>query len=231
MKNLLVVLLLALVGLLSSCAPSAGITTQTETLPELEPYAGAKAKIVLGEFDCKVNNCSSGVGRGIADAMITTMVLANRFVVVEQADNLGVLTAELNVTGEADAFQGADLAVIGNITQFEPNASGNDASGGIGRIFGTRLGVFGGQQTATATIDIRLVDIKSRTIITASRITGEATSVAMGADGRLGSIFRGAVGGTFSQYENTPMETALQKMVINAVNDLGAKIPQEYYKY
>jgi hypothetical protein len=27
------------------------------------------------------------------------------------------------------------------------------------------------------------------------------------------------------------METALQKMVINAVIDLGDKIPQEYYRY
>jgi curli biogenesis system outer membrane secretion channel CsgG len=230
MKSILAVLLLVLVGLLSSCAP-AGVSAQTEQLPELPPYAGPKAKLVLGEFECNANNCELGVGRGISDAMVTTMVLSDRFSVVEAAANLGVLTAELNVTDEADAFQGADLAIIGNIIQFEPNASGSGGGGGIGSIFGSVLGGFAGQKSASATIDIRVVDIKTRTIVTATRVTGEATSTALGGGGRLGSIFRGAVGGSFSQYENTPMETALQKMVINAVIDLGDKIPQEYYKY
>lgn len=229
MRNILTVLFITLAALLASCTP--GTSATTEQLPELEPYAGPKAKVVLGEFECKVNNCQSGVGRGIADAMITTMVLSDRFVVVEAADNLGVLTAELSVTNEEDAFQGADLAIIGNITQFEPNASGSAGGGGIGSIFGGILGGFAGQNTASATIDIRIVNIKTREILTASRVTGEATSVASGAGGRLGSIFSGAIGGGFTQYENTPMETALGKMVINAVNDLGAKIPQEYYKY
>jgi curli biogenesis system outer membrane secretion channel CsgG len=229
MKTLLVTVLVALASVLSSCTP--GVSATTEQLPEIPPYAGPKAKIVLGEFECNANNCESGVGRGISDAMVTTMVFSERFQVVEAADNLGVLTAELNVTGEDDAFQGADLAVIGNIIQFEPNASGQGGSGGIGRVFGSVLGGFASQQTASATIDIRVVDIKTRTIVTATRVTGEATSVAAGGGGRLGNIFRGAVGGSFSQYTNTPMETALQKMVINAVIDLGDKIPQEYYRY
>jgi curli biogenesis system outer membrane secretion channel CsgG len=229
MKKQLVFLAVILVSLLASCTP--GVSATTEQLPEIPPYAGPKAKIVLGEFECNANNCETGVGRGISDAMVTTMVFSERFQVVEAASNLGVLTEELNVTGAEDAFQGADLAVIGSIIQFEPNASGQGGGGGIGTWFGNVIGGFAGQQTATATVDIRVVDIKTRTIVTASRVTGEATSVAAGGGGRLGNIFRGAVGGGFAQYTNTPMETALQKMVINAVIDLGDKIPQEYYRY
>ncbi len=103
MKKLLLILAITSATLLASCTP--GTTATTEQLPELEPYAGPKAKLVLGEFNCVANNCSSGVGRGIANAMITTMVLSDRFVVVEAADNLGVLTAELNVTNAESAFQ------------------------------------------------------------------------------------------------------------------------------
>lgn len=223
MKTLLAVLSLTLIVLLSSCTP--GTSSQTEQLPELPAYNGPKAKVVLGEFECNARNCESGVGRGISDAMITTMVLSNRFQVVEAADNLGVLTAELNVTGDANAFQGADLAVIGSIIQFEPNASGTGGGGGIGGIIGGIVGGLG-EKKATATIDVRIVDIKTRTIVTVSRVTGEATSTAAGG----GAFVLGAFAGLVT-YTNTPMETALQKMVINSVIDLGEKIPKDYYKY
>jgi curli biogenesis system outer membrane secretion channel CsgG len=223
MKSIFAVLFVALLGLLSSCTP--GVSSQTEQLPELPAYSGAKAKLVLGEFECNARNCDNGVGRGISDAMVTTMVLSNRFQVVEAADNLGVLTAELNVTGSEDAFQGADLAIIGSIIQFEPNASGTGGGGGIGGFFAGIVGGLG-EQKATATIDVRVVDIKTRTIVTVSRVTGEATSTAAGG----GAFVLGAFAG-LGTYTNTPMETALQKMVINAVIDLGEKIPQDYYKY
>lgn len=224
MKRFVGIIYILVLGLLASCAP--GTTAQTEQLPELELYAGPKAKLVLGEFNCEARNCYTGVGRGIADAMVTTMVLSDRFVVVEAASNLGVLTAELNVTNAESAFQGADIAVIGNIIQFEPNASGSSGGGGVGNLFGLGTAIGLGQRTATATIDIRVVNIKTREIITASRITGEATSTSLSGRARIFGL-----SGGLGEYTNTPMEIALQKMVINAVNDLGNKIPRDYFKY
>ena len=206
--------------LLTSCTP--GVTSQVQEVPSLPQYDGPKASVVLGSFDCRAANCYTGVGDGISDAMLTALVQSNRFQVVEASGNLGTLESELNVTGEAGAFQGADLAIIGAVTQFEPNASGTGSGGGV-------LGLFGGGSAnkATAAIDLRVVDVRTRNIVAVTRVTGEATSV--GLDG--GARAFGLGGGALSTYENTPMETAIQDMIYTAVIELGNKIPQDYYRY
>ena len=206
--------------LLSGCTP--GVSSQVQEVPDLPAYSGPKASVVLGSFECRATNCYTGVGEGISDAMLTALVQSNRFQVVEASANLGTLESELNVTGESEAFQGADLAIIGSVTQFEPNASGTGSSGGV-------LGLFGGGSAnkATATIDLRVVDVRTRNIVSVTRVTGEATSV--GVSG--GSRVFGLGGGALSTYENTPMETAIQDMIYTAVIELGNKIPQDYYRY
>ena len=219
MSKVTLLMAVMITGLFAGCKP--GATSQVEEVPPLPAYSGPKASVVLGSFECQANNCYLGVGRGIADAMVTAMVQAGRFQVVEAADNLGVLQNELDVTGDASAFQGADLAIIGTVTQFEPNAGGTSGSGSV-------LGMFGGGSVnkASATIDLRVVDIKTRNIVAVTKVTGEATSVGM-SGGRYGWFS----GGSLSTYENTPMETALQKMIYTAVVELSNKIPQVYYLY
>ena len=206
--------------LLAGCAP--GVSSQVQEVPNLPAYDGPRASIVLGSFDCSAANCFQGIGEGMADAMVTALVQSSRFQVVEASGNLGTLEDELNVTGEAGAFEGADLALVGSVTQFEPNAGGTESRGGVLNLFGG-----GSANRATAAIDLRVVDVRTRTIVAVARVTGEATSVGLSGGARAFGLGSGAL----STYENTPMETAIQDMIYTAVIELGNKIPQEYYRY
>ena len=206
--------------LLAACAP--GVSSQVQEVPNLPAYDGPKASVVLGSFECSAANCFQGVGSGISDAMLTALVQSNRFQVVEASGNLGTLENELAVTGESSAFGGADLAVVGTVTQFEPNAGGTESRGGV-------MGLFGGGSAnrASAAIDLRVVNVRTRNIVAVTRVTGEATSVGVGGGARA----FGLGGGLLSTYENTPMETAIQDMIYTAVIELGNRIPQDYYRY
>lgn len=54
MKKLKLILTILSLSLIASCAP--GVSSEVDQLPELEPYAGSKAKLVLGEFSCPARN-------------------------------------------------------------------------------------------------------------------------------------------------------------------------------
>lgn len=221
--------------LLASCTPPAATASTVATPPALPAYDGPRASVVVASFECKAAKCNEGanafifigstqvsaIGNGIADAFITTLVQSKRYDVFEAAGNLSVLEGELQVTGSEDAFQGADLAIIGSITEFEPDASGTGGGGFL-------TGIFGGlaQKKATAGMDIRVIEVATRKIVAVTKVRGEATSTA-----GLGGAYLGPVGGAMGSYANTPMEEAVAVMLTQGVIDLSNNIPQDYFKY
>lgn len=221
--------------LLASCTAPAATASTVATPPSLPAYDGPKASVVVASFECKAAKCLeianpyiffgevqvSAIGNGISDAFITTLVQSKRFDVYEAAGNLAVLEGELSVTGSEDAFQGADLAIIGTITSFEPSASGTSGGGFLTNIFGGL-----GQQKATAAMDVRVIEVASRKIVAVTKVQGEATSTS-----GLGGAFLGPVGGAMSSYANTPMEEAVAVMLNQAAIDISNNIPKEYFKY
>jgi curli biogenesis system outer membrane secretion channel CsgG len=235
LKKLTLSFSLMILLLLASCTPPAATASTVATPPSLPDYNGPKASIVVASFECKAAKCLeianpyiffgdvqvSAIGNGISDAFITTLVQSKRFDVYEAAGNLAVLEGELSVTGSEDAFQGADLAIIGTITSFEPDASGTSGGGFLTGIFGGL-----GQQKATASMDVRVIEVASRKIVAVTKVQGEATSTS-----GLGGAFLGPVGGAMSTYANTPMEEAVAVMLNQAAIDLSKNIPQEYFKY
>jgi curli biogenesis system outer membrane secretion channel CsgG len=235
MKKLALGFSLLVTLLLSSCTAPAATATTVAAAPTLPPYDGPKASVVVASFECKAAKCLeisnpyiffgdvqvSAIGNGISDAFITTLVQSKRFDVYEAAGNLSVLEGELQVTGSEDAFQGADLAIIGTITSFEPDASGTSGGGFLTGIFGGL-----GQQKATASMDVRVIEVASRKIVAVTKVKGEATSTS-----GLGGALLGPVGGAMSSYANTPMEEAVAVMLNQAAVDLSTNIPEDYYKY
>lgn len=235
MKKLALGLLFLASLVLSSCTAPAATASTVAAAPTLPPYDGPKASVVVASFECKAAKCLeianpyiffgdlqvSAIGNGISDAFITTLVQSKRFDVYEAAGNLAVLEGELQVTGSEDAFQGADLAIIGTITSFEPASSGTGGGGFFGSLFGGLS-----EKKATASMDVRVIEVSSRKIVAVTKVKGEATSTS-----GLGGAFLGPVGGEMSSFANTPMEEAIAIMLNQAAVDLSTNIPEEYYKY
>jgi curli biogenesis system outer membrane secretion channel CsgG len=222
----------------SSCAPVQPPATVTSgggsSIAEAQaiPYNGPKARIAVSKFVDKTAKGYSDIGEGMAEMLTTALVNSNRYIVLERGE-LGQVLQEQDLaasgrikkgteapTGE---IEGAELLIVGAITEFEPNAGG--AGGGImipG--FGVGLGV----KTAQLAIDIRIIDARTSRILAAHTVEGQAQDV-----GGMGGIAFAhtpmAVG--FSSYAKTPMEKAIRLCLQTAVNYIAQQTPAQYYQY
>lgn len=209
---------------LSSCAPS--VTTSASTSSQTRAtYTGPKARLTVSRFECKADRCYTGIASDLSDSLVTALMDSNRFDVLETASNIGDLSTELNISGQKDNFQGADLVVTGAITAFEPDSGGINADG-----LAIPVPIFGsvdlGTKDAYIALDIRLIDVKTRRIVTSRKIEGRASSFKGGVN-----LYGRDWGGSLSGYKNTPMEKAVAMMLDTASDVLSTSIPASYYKY
>jgi curli biogenesis system outer membrane secretion channel CsgG len=234
--------LLAAAVLVASVAPSCAPVQPTAmvtsgggpgiTEAQSIPYNGPKARIAVSKFVDKSAKGYGGIGEGMAEMLTTALFNTNRFIVLERGD-LGEVLAEQDLAASGrikqgsaapvGQIEGAELRVVGAITEFEPNAGG--AGGGLmvpG--FGVGLSV----QNAHIAIDIRIIDAKTSRILAAHTVEGSAQDV-----GGLGGIAGGypplAVG--FGSFAKTPMEKAIRVCLQTAVSYIAQQTPAQYYRY
>lgn len=203
-----------------------------------EVYNGPKARIAVSQFKDKTGGAwyNHQIGDGMADQLVTALFNTNRFIVLERQtlDNvLGEqdLGATGRIKGETAAaigeIEGAELLVVGSVTEFEGNASGmgGGAGGGVTGLLGA---VMGGFKKAHMAIDIRVIDARTSRILAATSVEGEATDVNLG--GMLaGYGGAGALAGGLSGWKNTPTEKALRICLNKAVDFIASRTPQQYY--
>jgi curli biogenesis system outer membrane secretion channel CsgG len=195
------------------------------------PYNGPKARITVSKFVDKSAKGYGGIGEGMTDMLTTALFNTNRFIVLERGE-LGEVLREQDLassgrvkkgteapTGE---IEGAELLLVGAITEFEPNATG--FGGGLAIPgFGAGLGV----KTAHIAVDIRIIDAKTSRILSAQTVEGKAQDI-----GGLGAI---AIGGPlavgFGGFAKTPMEKAIRVCLKTAVDYIAYQTPAQYYHY
>jgi curli biogenesis system outer membrane secretion channel CsgG len=209
-----------------------------------EAYDGPKARIAVSRFTDKTNKgwWSGAIGDGMADQMATALFNSNRFIVLERQALGDVLSEQdLGASGRVKQttaakigeIEGAELLVVGAVTEFEGNAGGTQAGAGglLGGTFGAVLGgITGGVRKAHMAIDVRIIDSQTSRILAATAVEGEATDVNMG--GALGGAFGGgALGGALSTWKNTPTEKALRICIQKAVDFIVTKTPAKFYHY
>lgn len=243
----LLIVSIVLPFVLSGCVttePKAKVTAG-ESSPSIqevqaEAYNGPKARIAVARFKDKTGKgwWTGAIGDGMADMLTTALFNTNRFIVLERQTLSDVLREQdLGASGRVrkdtaaplGQIEGAELLVVGAVTEFEGNASGMKGGlGGIGKgIFGALTGGF---KKAHMAIDVRVIDTRTSRIVAATTVEGEATDVNMGAliGGWGGS---GALAGGLSGWKNTPMEKALRICIKKAVEFIVSKTPQRYYHY
>jgi curli biogenesis system outer membrane secretion channel CsgG len=173
--------------------------------------------------------------------LATSLFNTNRFIVLErqavqdviQEQNLGASgRVSKETAADIGKIEGAELLVMGAVTEFEPGASGG--GGGVsgsgipgwgGRILG---GIAGGFKEAHLAIDLRLVDARTSRIVAATSVEGTATDVNLG--GLLGgSGSNVALAGSLGGWSKTPMEKALRICLNKAVEFVVSQTPPQYY--
>ena len=237
-KRLTLLLAGALVAALgSSCAPVQPTAMVTSGggpgIGEAQavPYNGPKARITVSKFVDKSAKGYGQIGEGMTDMLTTALFNSNRFIVLERGE-LGEVLREQDLAASGrikqgteapiGEIEGAELLVVGAITEFEPNAGG--VGGGV--LTGV-LGVGIGVETAHIAIDIRVIDAKTSRILAAQAVEGRAQDI-----GGLGGL---AVGGPlaigFGSFAKTPMEKAIRLCIQTAINFIAQQTPAQYYHY
>jgi curli biogenesis system outer membrane secretion channel CsgG len=144
-------------------------------------------------------------------------------------------TTALPLAAPPATLEGADLLVVGALTSFDGAASGGIALP-IPIPLSTRNHDFGilnlQMRTATASLDIRVIDIKTGRVVSTVAVEGSAHKFGAGLTGFFspgGGYLH--VPGLLSAFENTPVEKALRDMVQQAAEDIASKTPETFFRY
>lgn len=205
-----------------------------------EAYDGPKARIAVARFTDKTGKgwWTASIGDGMADQLTTELFNTNRYIVLERQTLNDVLREQdLGASGRIrrdtaapiGEIEGAELLIVGAVTEFEGNASGAQGSGA-----GARKGILGaitgGFKRAHMAIDLRVIDAKTSRVLAATSVEGSSTGVNVGA---LAGAFRGSgsLAAGLSGWQNTPVEKALRVCIKRAVEFVVSKTPNAYYRH
>jgi len=230
------VVVVGLVGCASANVTSSG--GQDMASAQMEAYNGPKARIAVADFEDKMS--SSGhyrgeYGRGMSDMLTNALFQSNRYIVLEREKLEAVLAEQhLGASGRIKKqtaaaigeLEGAELMVTAAITGFDPGAAGG--GGGLAGIPGASLlgAVAGSFKKAHVAMDLRVIDTRTARVLAATSVEGSATAFGAG-----GLALGGAMGGGLGGFSKTPMETAIRKMITEAVKFIAAQTPQEFYRF
>lgn len=180
-KGLSLVVVLALTGCVTQTPQmkdmEPGITAEEQRTAQLEAQEAAapkqlalKRKIAVGRLSNETNygrsllrqNDEDRLGSKVTDMFLQALANSESFLVFERPD-ISLLNEEANLSGQEVNIVGVDTLVIGSLTQF-----GRATTGERGFLSSSK------KQEATATVDIRLVDVSSSRVF--ESVTGSGIS-------------------------------------------------------
>jgi len=168
-----------------------------------------KRKIAIGRFSNSTNygrallldDQKDPLAEQASDMLATRLINTGQFLVFERQD-ISAVKAEAEITGKAAQLVGVDALIVGSVTQF-----GRQTEGQVGFLSSTK------RQTASATVEIRLVDVH----------TGQAFFSTTGSGNA--SVEAGEVAGFGSRaaYDSTLTDRAIGA----AISDLTTNVIQK----
>jgi curli biogenesis system outer membrane secretion channel CsgG len=210
-----------------------------------EDYMGPKARVAVTRFEDKSAKGSSEIGSGMAEMLGNALFSTNRYIVLErQALDDVLYEQDLGASGRVrqetaariGEIEGADLLILGTITEFEPGTAGAGGEkeisfplpGRIKREIGDVLGstkIGGGFKKAHLALIVKVVDARTGRRLASEQVEGTATDI----EGMTG-LAGGVLSGVFSGYSKTPMEKAIRIAINESVRIIVSKTPTEYYR-
>lgn len=217
------VLAFTVVGCTSAAVRNSG--GQNIESARAEAYNGPKARVAVAAFEDKVGSAyyTNSYGRGMKDMLTTSLFQTSRYIVLER-EQMAALQAERGLRGSKTKIEDADILVTAAVTGFDPGGAGAKASvGGFGGFFNSVTGSF---KQAHVAIDLRVIDVDTGRVISATSVEGKATGVGGGVGG-----YGGKLRGGLSGFANSPMEKAIREVIQAAVDHVVKQTPAEYYRY
>jgi len=202
-------------------------------------YQGNKARITVGTIKDKAKHFSAQEASAIGEMLSTSLTNTGKFIVLASQEEVAELAEEINLAQsgyveegrgpEKGLMEGADILITGAVTSFEP-----DAGGGGGALGGLTKKAFGSvgvsKKEAKITLDIKLIDIRTRRIIKAKTIKAKSTKWKTGMKGG-GWVDDVALVGSLGQYSNEPMADAVRCVLAKSIEEISKQVPKEYYRY
>ena len=213
-----------------------------------EAYNGPKARIAVVKFVNKAAKADAMIGEGMADMLASSLFSSNRFILLDRQDLNAVISeqdfAESGRVSEKTAakmgqLEGADLLVMGAVTEFEPEYLG---VGGVvmGIVsFGASVAVASANRDAPVgavtymlshvAVDVKIVDAATGRILYANTVKGEYKNWGGGMVGGVGGgATRTALG--LGGWTGTGVEQAIRVCLDAAAKDIVKNTPAEYYR-
>ena len=168
-----------------------------------------KRKIAIGRFSNSTNygrallldDQKDPLAEQASDMLSTRLINTGQFLVFERPD-IAAVKSEADLTGKATQLVGVDALIVGSVTQF-----GRQTEGQVGFLSSTK------KQTASATVEIRLVDAHTGLAFFSTTGSGNA------------SVEAGEVAGFGSRaaYDSTLTDRAIGA----AISDLTTNVIQK----
>lgn len=181
--------------------------------------------------------------QGIRDMLVTELFNSGQFIVLER-DALNEVTLEQEFSNSARAgdatripqgqMEGAELLVVGAITAFDAGA-GSDGFAlpipvPLGTDYRNGAAVFNlSFKRGYVAMDLRIIDVATGRVLNTTAVEGKNTKYGINLQGLAGGRFgyvplpKGLVG----YFQNTPVQEALQKMIVAAIGAVAAQKPSK----
>jgi curli biogenesis system outer membrane secretion channel CsgG len=214
MKKLLLFLLS--VSLISGCTSptpeilNAPINTANQQISELDnaQFKGLKRLVAIGRFSDEtkrgnsflVDNNNNRLGKQATDILSSRLTASGKFIMLERPD------VQL-LSSESKDFEtskiGADYLIVGSISEFGRRTESDVAIFSRNKV-----------QTANATVNVRLIDVKTSRIVYSEEASGEARSEA-------NQVFGvGQTAAYNTSLDDKAVSAAISKIVSNIMNNL-----------
>lgn len=198
----------------SSVSREAQLEAQKQqALPEKPRF---KRKVAIGRFSNETrygrsllrDDENDPLGKQVSDILAGRLVESERFLVFERPD-INKLKAESTLSGESLDLVGVDTMIFGSLTEF-----GHTTTGKKGFLSKTK------KQTAEASVELRLVDVKTGHVFFTAKGSGAATVEA----GEVAGY------GSSANYDATLNDKAIDAAVSDLLNTLIRKLEEREWR-
>ena len=193
----------------TGCAASSAQVVSSSSGPsvreaQMAPYNGPKQRVAVSSF----SGGPAGIGTGLTDMLMDSLVNTNRFIVLER-ERLHEVTEEQDLSNSGrfkketavpmGQMEGAQLLVRGSVTEFATDCKGGSI-------------IVASSKTACIAINLRIIDAATGRVVNATTVEGTSNNTGVGLVYTSPSLPIG-----LGAYSKTPMEAAMRNCIETAV--------------
>ena len=185
------------------------VSPTADIIPQLQDESSLKRLVAIGRFSDEskrgqsifVDENNNRLGKQASDILSSRLTASNKFILLERSDQ-ALVDLESGKEDQAKKI-GADFLILGSVSEF-------------GRETVSEVGIFSRNkiQKATATVNVRLVNVKTSQIVYSEEATGSASAEA-------NQVFGvGETAAYNSALDDRAISAAISKLVANIMNNL-----------